>query len=314
PNVWTGSEEKAEVFIPSGSDFDAVKEILFKKGLIIHRDYFEWVSKWLNYDQHIKPGRFLIEGKMNNLSLVRLLRSGVQAPIMVTFNNMRDVFQLSGRIGEQLETDSTAIISLLNDSAYLAFLGYNKSTIPSMFIPNSYEVYWTIDAEGFVSRMFQEHNKFWNDERKMKAKQLNMSEMDVSTLASIVEKETNKNDEKARIAGVYINRLKYGWKLQADPTLVFAAGDFDIRRVLDIHKTIESPYNTYLHAGLPPGPIFIPSIASIDAVLNYENHRYFYFCAKDDLSGYHAFAESYTQHEANAWKYRRALDQLNIKK
>lgn len=313
-NVYTAQQEYAEIFIPTSSNFEQVKEILYSQGVLINRQSFEWVSKWLKYEQNVKAGRYLIASEMNNLELVRLLRSGAQVPVMVTFNNLRDVNQLAAVVSQQIEADSADIAQLLHDGQYLDYLGYEHHTVPAMFIPDSYEFYWTTTAEQFVSRMFDEHLKFWNDNRKSKLEALNMTELEVSVLASIIEKETNKNDEKARMAGVYLNRLKGGWRLQADPTLVFAVGDFGIRRVLDVHKTIESPYNTYKYAGLPPGPICIPSIASIDAVLNYETHQYYYFCAKDDLSGYHAFAESLKQHELNAWKYRRALDRMNIKK
>lgn len=313
-NVWTDNEQTVEVIIPSGSSFEDVKAILYKKGVIVHRASFELVSSWLKYDESVKSGRYLVVDEMNNLELVRLLRSGAQTPVSVTFNNLRDIFQLSGKVASQIEADSLQLVNLLTDSSYLAYLGYNALTIPALFIPNTYEFYWTTNAERFVSRMFDEHRNFWNQSRREKLKELKMTETEVAILASIIEKETNKNDEKARMAGVYINRLRNGWRLQADPTLVFAVGDFEIRRVLDIHKTIESPYNTYKHTGLPPGPICIPSISSIDAVLNYEKHRYFFFCAKDDLSGYHAFAETLMQHEMNAWRYRRALDNLNIKK
>jgi UPF0755 protein len=312
-NVWVADEGVAEVFIPTGSNFENIKEILFQKGLIVRRGDFEIVSEWMKYTEFVKPGRYLIENDLNNYNLIRLLRSGAQKPVDVTFNNMRDIYQLAGRVSSQIEADSLDIIKLLSDPEYLSFIGYDKQTIPAMFIPNTYEFYWTTNAEGFVSRMFQEKQKFWNDERLIKAKALNLSTIEVATLASIIDKETNKNSEKATIAGVYLNRLRMGWRLQADPTLVFAAGDFEIRRVLDIHKTIESPYNTYLYSGLPPGPICVPSISAIDAVLNYEKHTYYFFCAKDDLSGYHAFASSYAQHEVNAWKYRKALNRLNIK-
>lgn len=313
PNVWTVDKKTADIFIPTGSDFNGVKEILFKNGLVVHRDDFVKVSKWMKYNDHIKPGHYLIEHEWSNYSLVKLLRSGAQKPVDVTFNNMRDIYQLAGRVAKQIEADSADIVKLLTDSSYLAYLGYTTQTIPAMFLPNTYEFYWNSSAEDFITRMFQEKQKFWTEDRLQKAKVLNMNPVEVSTLASIIDKETNKDSEKATIAGVYLNRLKWGWRLQADPTLVFAAGNFEIRRVLDIHKTIDSPYNTYLYSGLPPGPICIPSIASIKAVLSPENHRYFYFCAKDDLSGYHAFAESYEKHETNAWKYRRALDRLNIK-
>jgi UPF0755 protein len=313
PNVWTFDKQTTELFIPTGTDFNALKEILFKNGLVIRRNDFVLVSEWMKFDKLIKPGHYLIEDGWSNYKLIRLLRSGAQKPVSVTFNNLRDIYQLSGRVAKQIEADSTSIVQLLTDSTYISFLGYNKQTIPALFLPNTYEFYWTSTAEEFVSRMFQEKQKFWTEERLQKAKELNLNPIEVSTLASIIDKETNKDSEKATIAGVYLNRLKYGWRLQADPTLVFAAGDFEIRRVLDIHKTIVSPYNTYQNPGLPPGPICIPSIASLNAVLNPENHRYFYFCAKDDLSGYHAFAESYDKHEVNAWKYRKALDRMNIK-
>lgn len=313
PNVWTFDKQTTELFIPTGTDFNALKEILFKNGLVIRRNDFVLVSEWMKFDKLIKPGHYLIEDGWSNYKLIRLLRSGAQKPVSVTFNNLRDIYQLSGRVAKQIEADSTSIVQLLTDSTYISFLGYNKQTIPALFLPNTYEFYWTSTAEEFVSRMFQEKQKFWTEERLQKAKALNLNPIEVSTLASIIDKETNKDSEKATIAGVYLNRLKYGWRLQADPTLVFAAGDFEIRRVLDIHKTIVSPYNTYQNPGLPPGPICIPSIASLNAVLNPENHRYFYFCAKDDLSGYHAFAESYDKHEVNAWKYRKALDRMNIK-
>ena len=183
-----------------------------------------------------------------------------------------------------------------------------------MFIPNTYEVYWNISANDLMARMYTEYNNFWNAERLQKAEEIGFTPVEICSLASIIDKETTKNDEKAAIAGVYLNRLKYGWRLQADPTIVFAWGDFSIRRVLNLHKQIDSPYNTYKYYGLPPGPICNPSIASIDAVLNKEDHSYMYFCAKDDFSGYHVFATTIAAHNFNAEKYRRALDELNIRK
>jgi len=183
-----------------------------------------------------------------------------------------------------------------------------------LFIPNTYHIFWDISAEQFLERMNSEYQRFWNDKRKSLCDSLNMTIAEVVTLASIVEKETAKNDEKPIIAGVYINRLKKNWYMQADPTLIFAHSDYNIKRVLNKHKSIDSPYNTYTNKGLPPGPICLPSISSIDAVLNYDKHKYFYFCAKDDLSGYHSFAKSNSQHNQNARKYRKALDNLNIRK
>jgi len=214
----------------------------------------------------------------------------------------------------QIESDSTEIIKLLRDSAYISIFGFDKETILIMFLPNTYEVYWNITPKDLMDRMYLEYNKFWNADRRHKAEEIGLDPEEVSVLASIVEKETAKNDEKAKIAGVYMNRMKYGWRLQADPTIIYAWGDFGIRRVLNIHKQVDSPYNTYIYFGLPPGPICIPSIASVEAVLNREDHNYMFFCAKDDFSGYHVFATTHAQHNINANRYRRALDARNIKK
>ncbi len=314
PNVWTPGEADISIYINSNSDFDNVKNQLYTQGLIIHRKNFEWLAEKKNYIDNVKGGRYIISHGMSNDELINLLRSGRQSPIKLTFNNIRDIHQLAGRVAQQIEADSASIVLLLSDSLFIGHLGFNQYTIPALFIPNTYELYWTTDADGFVSRMFQEYRNFWSQERQAKAKTAGLNELEVSILASIVDRETIMDEEKPTIAGVYINRLRSGWRLQADPTLVFAAGDFEIRRVLDVHKTIESPYNTYKYSGLPPGPITIPSIASIDAVLNYENHRYYFFCARDDLSGYHAFARTNAEHERNARRYRQALDRANIKK
>jgi UPF0755 protein len=313
PNVWVQKQETA-VYIPSGANYQTVLDTLYNKGIIIHRKNFEWLARHKQYPELIKPGRYLIRDGMNNNELINLLRSGAQSPVMVTFNNVRTPQQLAGKIARQIEADSLELVGLMEDTAYIAQMGFNSYTLPALFIPNSYEFYWTTDANAFMSRMFQEYNRFWNESRKAKAAAIQLSPIEISTLAAIVERETIMNDEKSTIAGVYINRLKSGWRLQADPTLVYATGDFKIRRVLDVHKLIDSPYNTYKYDGLPPGPITIPSPESIDAVLNYDNHRYYFFCAKDDLSGYHAFAATSREHERNARNYRQALDRLNIKK
>ena len=206
------------------------------------------------------------------------------------------------------------LVNLLNDSIYISKFGFTPENISIIFIPNTYHIYWDISSKQFLERMYSEYNRFWNDERKSLSDSLGMTIPEVVTLASIVEKETSKNDEKPIIAGVYINRLKKKWYLQADPTLIFAHDDYNIKRVLNKHKVIDSPYNTYTNKGLPPGPICLPSISSIDAVLHYDKNTYLYFCAKDDLSGYHSFAKTYVQHNQNARKYRKALDNLNIKK
>ncbi len=311
-NVWTENNETTSVYIPSVADFEQIKTILYKQGLIIHRGNFEWLAKQKSYPSNIKSGHYLLKKGMNNLELINLLRSGNQTPIKLIFNNIRTKEQFAQRISSQIEADSTSIINLLNDSVYLANLELNKYTATTIFVPNTYQIFWTIKTDDFIKRMKREYDQFWNEDRKARADSLGMSIQEIITLASIVEKETQKNDEKSRIAGVYINRMGKKWYLQADPTLVYALNDYSIKRVLNVHKEIDSPYNTYKHRGLPPGPICIPSIASINAVLNYEEHKYFYFCAKDDLSGYHVFANSYRQHEQNASKYRKALNKLRI--
>jgi UPF0755 protein len=314
PNVRTPKQQNFSIFIRSNASFSDVKKELFDGGLILDKESFIWLANQKKYPQKIRPGHYIIKNGMSNQALINLLRSGAQTPVDLTFNNLRDIYQLAGRISKQIEADSISLVRLMNDNEYISKLGFNKETIPALFIPNTYEFYWTTDPEGFVSRMFQEYQKFWNASRKEKAKTLNLSMTDVSTLASIIDRETVMKTEKAVIAGVYINRLQSNWLLQADPTLIFAINDYSIQRVLDVHKEIDSKYNTYKNIGLPPGPICIPSISSIDAVLNYQKHDYFYFCAKDDFSGYHNFARTYSEHLVNARKFQQALNKQKIYK
>ncbi|MBN2639255.1 MAG: endolytic transglycosylase MltG [Bacteroidales bacterium] len=312
PNVWTPEGKPVGVNVPTGSDFKDLKGILYSKGIIIHRKNFVWWAEQKKLPSLVKPGHYLIRPKMNNKELVEMFRSGRQTPVDLTFNNVRDIYQLAGIIGRQIEPDSLALVKLLSDSSYIAKLGFNKSTIPSMFIPNTYEFFWTITPAAFVDRMHKEYEKFWNKQRRDQADTLGLTPEKVSILASIIDKETNKVDEMPVIASVYLNRLDKGWRLQADPTVVFALGDYSIRRVLNAQKRVNSPYNTYRHRGLPPGPICIPSIASIEAVLNPAKTKFLYFCAKDDFSGYHVFANTNRQQELNAEKYQQALDSLKI--
>ena len=272
--------------------------------MIINRNSFELTAKIIGYN-NIYPGHYLLKDGMNNIQLINMLRKGFQTPVKVVFNNIKNLEELAGRVSDQIEADSLSITTAIrNDS----------SICPCYFIPNTYEFYWNTDAESFIKKMKAEYEKFWNETRIAKAEEMNLKPEEVSILASIVDKETTKTSEMPRIAGVYLNRLKKHWPLQADPTLIYALGDYSIHRVLDVHKEIDSPYNTYKHAGLPPGPICLPSIAAIDAVLNAERHKYFYFCAKDDLSGYHVFARNINEHNRNAEKYRRALNKHKIYK
>ena len=313
PNVQTAGGKDFELFIPTGSDYNQVKTILADAQFIINEKSFDWVANKKELPDNIHPGRYIVKDGMSNNQLVNMLRGGLQSPVKVTFNNIRNVDMLAGRIATQIEADSASISNLLHNQEYINQLGFNNYTIPALFLPDTYEFYWNTDAEGFVVRMFQEYNKFWNEERKQQAQSKGLTPIQVSTLASIVNKETNMSDEMPRVAGVYINRLKNNWLLQADPTLIFAWNDYSIKRVLDRHKEIESPYNTYKYLGLPPGPICIPSLSAVKAVLNAENHHYFYFCAKEDFSGYHNFAKTLAEHNRNAAKYQQALNQRGIK-
>jgi len=249
---------------------------------------------------------------MNNNELINMLRSGNQAPVNIVLHNIRTKPELASVVQEKLEADSLAVIRLLNNSSYLEDYGLDTETVRAIFIPNTYEFYWNTSAKQFFERMYQEYQKFWTEKKIEKAKKIDLSRLEVITLASIVEEETIKNDERPTIAGVYMNRLRKGMPLQADPTVRYALQDFTIKRILKKHLVIDSPYNTYKNKGLPPGPINMPSIPSINAVLHYEKHDYLFFCAKDDFSGYHAFAKTHAEHVRNARKYQKALNKRKI--
>ena len=313
-NVWLNGQESVSLNIRTNSKWEDIKGMLYKNGLIINRGSFEWLARIMKYPDHIKSGHYLITPGMNNRELLTKLRSGKQDPVKLVFNNIRIKEDLAGHIAEQIEADSGSIIRLMNDKNYTAKLGFTPSNILTMFIPNTYSVYWNISADKFMERMHKEYETFWNEQRQQKLKEIGLTRMEAMTLASIVEKETNKNDEKPDVAGVYMNRLRQGWLLQADPTLVFALGDFSIKRVLNVYKKIDSPYNTYMYMGLPPGPICMPEVSSIDAVLSYRHHNYMYFCAREDFSGYHNYAVTMQEHELNAARYQQALDRQGIRK
>ena len=312
PNVFVDPADSLLIHIPTGSELEDVRDLLYQKTIIKDSSTFMWMSIKKNYQNNVFPGRYWIVNRMNNNKLVNLLRSGANVPVMLTFNNVRTREQLAGRISSILETDSVSIMNILSDSSFLAEYGFSVQTIPAMFIPNSYEFFWNTSAKGFFRKMNHEYKNFWNQERISKAKEIGLSQIEISTLASIVEWETIKADEKPIVAGLYLNRIKKGIKLQADPTVIFANRDFSINRVLTKHLKIDSPYNTYKNKGLPPGPIKLPAISSIDAVLNPQNHNFLYMCAKEDFSGYHNFASNIIQHNRNARKYRKALNERNI--
>jgi UPF0755 protein len=300
------------LYIPTGSDVDDVHQILQESQVLKDIRSFDWVADKKNYKNHVYPGRYKLTNRMNNNDFINILRSGSQEPVQLVFNNIRTKEQLSARVSSQIEADSADIMNLLSNKQYISRFGFNLQTVLSVFIPNTYELYWNTDATGFVERMAEEYKKFWNEERKYKAESIGLTLNEVSTLASIIDEESIWEEEKQIIAGVYLNRLRKSIRLQADPTIRFAMGDFTVRRILKNHLDVDSPYNTYKYAGLPPGPIVLPSISGIDAVLNAEEHEYLYFCAKEDLSGYHYFSKTLVQHNRYARLYQQALNQQKI--
>ncbi len=311
-NINLGEKKELFIHIPTGADMDSVLHLFEESGCVENLSSLEWVMNKKHYASLVKSGRYRLTSGLSNNDLVNMLRSGSQTPIVITFNNTRTLEEFAGKIGRQIEADSLGILNFLRDESNLKQYGFKPETIIGLFIPNSYQVYWNMTPKAFTDKMYKEYMTFWNADRMKKAKALNLTPIEVSTLASIVDEETIKNDEKARVAGVYINRLKRGMKLDADPTLKFACGDFSMRRVLNKHKKVDSPYNTYKYAGLPPGPIRQASISGLNSVLNYEKHQYLYFCASPEFNGYHIFARSLREHNNNANKYQRALNRQRI--
>jgi UPF0755 protein len=305
-------EDKTYLYIRTGDTYEDVLATLKEKDYLVSVDQFDKVAHQRGYTEKVRPGRYRIKTGMSNLELVNLLASGKQEAVKFTFNNIRLKKELAGKVGRNLEADSLQMETILGDDVFWKKYGFTPDNCMVLFLPDTYEFWWNTDAKEFIDKMAKEYKKFWTDERKAKAKTIGLSQAEVSILAAIVEKESNKSDERPTIAGVYMNRLNKGMKLQADPTVVFALGDFTIKRVLNSDTQIDSPYNTYKYAGLPPGPICLPSKNSIDAVLNYKRHTYIYFCAKEDFSGYHNFATTYDQHLKNAAKFQKALNERGI--
>lgn len=300
------------LLVPEKTTFEQVLEELTGNDVLLNYKAFKWVAKKKKYASMIKPGRFALKKGMNSNQVVNILRSGLQEPVNVTFNNCRFNEDLAGKVSKYIQADSVSILQLFSDEEKIKEFGFTPETFRAMFIPNTYEFYWTTTADEFARRMKTEYDRFWNDERKKKAEDIGLKPVEVIILASIVQSETAKKDELKTVAGLYINRLKKGQLLQADPTVKYAVGDFSIKRVLNTHLEIDSPYNTYKYPGLPPGPINFPEIAAIDAVLNYEKHNYLYMCAREDFSGYHNFASTLAEHNRNAANYRAALNKNKI--
>ena len=306
------AEKNHIIYIPTESTFDQVLDTLETNLDIKDLNILKWLSEKKSYPKMIKPGRYIINKDLSYIELINLLRSGKQEPVKVTFNNIRSLNQLAGKIGLKIEADSLNILSFLSDESNYVTDGFKKENIIGLFIPNTYEFYWNTDAKGLYSRMKQEYHKFWDEARLEKAKSIGLDPMEVSILASIIDDEVAKPDEKPRIAGVYLNRLNRGIPLQACPTIKYALNDFTITRVLYKHLQTDSPYNTYKYRGFPPGPIGCPSIEGIDAVLNAEKHNYLYFAAKADFSGYHNFSQTLAEHNRYASIYQRELNKRKI--
>jgi len=311
------NNDSAYIYIPTNATYDNVREQL--SPLLKDIKKFDALAKQKKYVTNIKAGRYIIKNGMNNNDIINSIRVN-NIPINVSFNNQETVEKLAGRISSQIEADSLQLVQSMLDKAFLSKHNFNESTALGMYIPNSYEFFWNTSADQFRDRMLKEYERFWTESRLEKAKSINLSPSQVITLASIVYEESKKADEQPIIAGVYLNRLKVGMPLQADPTIKFAAYQLPenknvvIKRVLNIHKEIDSPYNTYKYPGLPPGLITMPDVSAIDAVLNHQKHSFYYFAADADKLGYHKFAKTLSQHNINARDYQRYLSTQGIRK
>lgn len=315
PNLQTESKENFALLIPKGATYQSVLDTLNKHNVIRDQISFRFLAKFLKYPENIEPGRYVIKPSMGNYAAIKKLMSGNQDAVKLTFNNIRLKEELIQRIGGKFEFGEQKLREALSNPEVCQKYGMDTLTIVSMFLPNTYDVFWDVNTTKFLDRMHSEYKKFWNDERLKKADSIGLTPVQVAILASIVEEEqARKVDERPRVAGLYMNRLKSGMPLQADPTIKFALNNFAIRRVLTSDLQINSPYNTYKFTGLPPGPIRVADLNSLKAVLDYEKHNYTYMCAKADLSGYHAFADNFKDHLNNARMYQAELNRLNIKK
>jgi UPF0755 protein len=306
PNILVEQENKIFIVRP-GATYRTVLQDLGKGNFVNDMVSFSFLARLSGYDKNITSGRFVLRSRMTNLEAIRVLKSGKQEPVKLTFSYVRLQSELAEKLTKNIGVSPQEFEDAVADFVANNKDGFTKENVRCMFLPNTYEVYFNVLPEDLIARMHKEFKKFWNEERLAKATKIGLTPIEVSILASIVQAETVKQDEAPLIAGLYLNRLKKDIALQADPTLVYASGDFGLKRVLNEHKQIDSPYNTYKYPGLPPGPINVPQIASIDAVLNYTQSNYYYMCAKEDFSGYHNFAANLDEHNVNARKYQRAL-------
>lgn len=310
------SDDEVYVRVPTNATYTDVKKIL--ADYVLNMDRLEMVANKMSYPENVKSGRFLFTKGMNSYELVKSLRSNV--PVKLAFNNQERVENLAGRVGSQIEADSLSLLTSFKDSIFLKENGFNEENVLAMFIPNTYETYWNTSAEKFRDKMIKEYRNFWNKDRVAKAEKQGLNPIQATILASIVHKESVKKDERPRIAGVYLNRLRLGMPLQADPTVIFAIkkkdNNFDqvIKRVFFKDLTMSSPYNTYINIGLPPGPIAMPDITALEAVLDPEKNDFIYFCASVERFGYHEFAATLPEHNKNAKKYSDWINSQGVKR
>lgn len=305
-------EKTVYIYVDRDDTADSIYNKIRQSGRVNQFTGFQWMAKYKDFNRNIHTGRYAIRPNDNVYHVYSRFSRGYQEPINLTIGSVRTLDRLARSIGKQLMIDSAEIATQMFDTTFQSKLGYNIATLPCLFIPETYQVYWDMSVDELFRRMQQEHERFWNQDRLAQATALGMTQEEVCTLASIVEEETNNNEEKPMVAGLYINRLQKEMPLQADPTIKFALQDFALRRITNENLKVNSPYNTYLNTGLPPGPIRIPSKKGIDSVLNYTKHNYIYMCAKEDFSGTHNFASNYADHMANARKYWKALNERKI--
>ena len=302
--------------LKSKSSTDSTIQQLFDDGRIRDASSFQRYLSWRGWDHNggLRPGRYMIPEGLDNRGLARLLRSGAREAVRVRFNATRLPEEVAESISDQMALEQAAILAAMTDPLTAARNGTDVEGFRTRFIPNTYEVWHDMSATDLVDRMVKEWKKWWSLERRAQAEAKGLTPEEAGILASIVKSETSRLDEAPTVAGLYLNRLRRGMRLQADPTLIYALGDFSIRRVLNVHREVDSPYNTYKYPGLPPGPINYPEPAYLEAVLNAEEHGYIFMCAREDFSGYHAFAKTNKEHERNARRYRRALDRQGVYK
>lgn len=311
PNTKSFGDNKF-FYIHTGSTYSAVLKGLEEQGIVRNRSSFDFVARELGYPNRVKAGKYKITPGMSNFDIVKLLRSGKQTPVTLTINKLRTKKDFIHKICANLEADSLTLLALLNDQVYLRQFNVDTNTVMCAVMPNTYQFYWNTSAEAAFKKLEEGRDEFWTASRKEAARHLGLTINQVTILASIVEEESNKNDEKPLISSVYLNRFRKGMRLQADPTVKFALQDFGLRRIREGHLQFDSPYNTYRYDGLPPGPICTPSVKTLEAVLNTPETDYIYFCAKWDFSGYHAFAANYAEHLKNARAYQAALNARGI--